>query len=105
MLATIPRAMTSRFKSAVLTRDSGKAKVRGNSHARAFTATTTEGGKLAGPPPAGLLFKPGQAFVEKTLTPLAHDLSGRIEALSDLLVRQALSGIQNDLRTNDVDIR
>jgi len=69
------------------------------------TATTTEGGKLAGPPPAGLLLQPYQAFVEKTLTPLAHDLSRSVEALSKLLVRQAFGGIQNDLCANDIDIR
>jgi hypothetical protein len=70
-----------------------------------LTATTTEGRKLAGPPPAGLFFEPREAFVEETLTPLAHDLPRSIESLSDLLVGQTLGGIKNDLCTDDVNIR
>ncbi len=89
----------------MLSRESGSPVWCGNSQARASTATTTEGGKLGGPPPAGLLLQPCQALVEKTLPPLAHDLSRSVEALSNFLVRQAFGGIQNDLCTNNIDIR
>ena len=45
MLATIPRSMTSRLRSARLKRDSGKPVSWGISHASALNATTTSGGR------------------------------------------------------------
>ena len=51
-LATIPARWASRTTSAVLSRDSGTPSVAGSSHARAFTWTTTAGGKSSGDPSA-----------------------------------------------------
>ncbi len=89
----------------MLRRERGSPVSYGSSHARAFTATTTEGGKLAGPTATGQLFEPGQALVEEAFAPLADDLPRGVEPLADLLVGESFSRIENDLGSDDINIR
>ena len=56
--ATRPCAKTARRSAVRDQRDSGTPQRCGNSHASAFTATTTPGGKAGWAPAAGLLGEP-----------------------------------------------
>ena len=91
--------------SARLRRENGRPRSAGISQARALTSTTTAGGKSARSSSPGSLAKPGEAFLEETLAPLGHDLTGQVQALADLLVAQTLSGKEDDLGAHDVAIR
>jgi hypothetical protein len=51
------------------------------------------------------LVQAAEALMEEALAPLAHDLAGSIEAMGDLIVAQALGGIEHDLGTDHVSIR
>jgi hypothetical protein len=76
----MPCAITSRRISAIENRDSGKPKRYGSSQARAFTWTTTLGGKAGQPPAARLFFKTWYPLQAKPFPPFAHDLPRDIEA-------------------------
>ena len=89
----------------MLKRDSGSPVSWGSSQARAFTATTTLGGKAGRSPDARPLFKADETFLEEPLAPLADDLPRGIEASADLIVAQAVGGIKGDLGANDIPIR
>jgi hypothetical protein len=66
---------------------------------------TTAGGKSRRPSAARSIGQAGTALVEKALAPLADYLSWSVEALSNLLVRQAFRGIENNLCAHNIDIR
>jgi hypothetical protein len=68
-------------------------------------ATTTLGGKAGCPPAAWLFVKPRKAVSEEAVSPLADDLSRRIEACGDLIVAQTGRGEQHDFRSDDISIR
>jgi len=97
--------MTSRLISAVLKRDRGRPISLGSSQARALTATTVSGGKDARSALSWKLFQAVKALLEEALTPLAHDLSGSIEAFGDLVIAQPLGGIQHDPGADHISIR
>jgi len=89
----------------MLKRERGRPSSLGSSQARAFTATTIPGGKDTRPALSWEFLQAAKALLEEALAPLAHDLAGSIEALSDLVVAQPLGGIQHDLGSDDITIR
>ena len=105
MLATIPRSMTSRLRSARLKRDSGKPVSWGISHASALTATTTSGGKSPGATWPGSVVEPGQAPFEEPFTPLADNLAWCVKAPTNLLVGEAIGSVEDDLGTQHIYVR
>lgn len=104
MEATRPRCSTSRLISATLNRDSGIPCCDGSSHARRLTSMATLGGKAGRTPAPRALFETSQAFLKEAFSPLADDLSRRIESLGDFIVRQPLGGIENDSGSHYVTI-
>jgi len=105
MCATKPRATTSRTKSWRLNRDKGKPVSAGNSQARAFTCTTTSGGKNGRAPASWFRLQTGQSLLEESLAPLADDLARDRKAGRNLVIALALSGQQNHLGAEDGIIR
>src|SRR2546426_9829605 len=105
MVATTPRVTTSRCNSRNDQRASGTPAVRGLSHARRLTSTTTLGGKAGCAPAAWLFVQAGQALVEEPLPPFADDLALETEARGDDVVAQAVGGQEDNLRANNVAIR
>jgi len=91
--------------SAVLNRERGRPRVTGNSQARAFTCTTSSGGKNPGSPGTRLLLKARQTILKEALAPLAHDLAPSGERGSDLIVASPLCCEQDHLRSQDFKIR
>jgi hypothetical protein len=89
----------------MLKRGSGSPVSWGSSQARAFTATTTLGGKAGRSPDARPLFEADETFLEEPLAPLADDLPRGIEATTDLIVAEAVGGIKGNLGADDVSIR
>jgi hypothetical protein len=79
--------------------------VQGNSQARAFTSTTVSGGKERGSSAAREFLEAREALLKEALPPFADDLSRGIESLGDLIVGEAGSGIEDDLRPDDISIR
>src|SRR5271169_83260 len=78
MVAASPLRCTSRAMSLQLTRDRGRPRVAGSSHATALTSTTTSGGKSSGATRARLLFQARQALLEEAFTPLAHHVAANV---------------------------
>ena len=105
MEATIPRRTASRAMSAELRRDRGKPSSAGSAHARALTSMTIRGGKGAGPPAPRTIAQTVESLMEEAFWPLADDLTGEIQSPSDLVVRDALSGKQDDPGPDDITIR
>jgi hypothetical protein len=103
--ATSPRRITSCLISLMLKRESGSPGSLGSSQARAFTATTIPGGKDTGPALPRPFLQAGDPLLEEAPPPLAHDLAGYVQALGDLVVTQALGGVQYDLGSDHVTIR
>jgi hypothetical protein len=66
---------------------------------------TTLGGKPARSPAPWQILETGQALFEKTLPPLADNLSWHLQLLADLLVFEALGGKQNGLGSDHNIIR
>jgi len=66
---------------------------------------TISGGKSAGSAAPWPFLKPGQAFLKEAFSPLGDDLPWQVEALSDLLVGEALCGKEDDLGAHDFAIR
>jgi hypothetical protein len=91
--------------SAVLILERGSPSFSGNSQARAFTSTTTSGGKSPGPPRSRTVLQPLEALPEEALSPLAHHLPPRVEASSDLVVGKSLAGEKDHLGTLYFKIR
>src|SRR5437879_5629892 len=102
IVATTPRVTTSRCTSRNDQRASGTPAVRGLSHARRLTSTTTLGGKAGFAPAAWLFVQARQALVEEPLSPFADDLTLQTEARRDEVVPQAGGGQEDNLRANDV---
>src|SRR6266542_3223051 len=102
IVATTPRVTTSRCNSRNDQRASGTPAVRGLSHARRLTSTTTLGGKAGLAPASWLFVQASQALVEEPLPPLADDLTLETEARRDEVVAQAVGSQEDDLRANDV---
>jgi hypothetical protein len=90
MVATSPRASTSRRNSENDQRASGTPASIGRSQAMRFTSTTTSGGKAGRPPASWFFVEAGQAVLEEALAPLADDLSRGIQAGRDGLVGERL---------------
>lgn len=68
-------------------------------------ATMTLGGKAGWTPAPWLLLEAGQTLLEEPLAPLADDLPRHVEACSNLVVRQSIGRVEDDLCTNYVSIR
>src|SRR5450756_2297688 len=103
--ATMPCSVTSRHTSEVLKRDSGTPRVRGNSQAKAFTATTTAGGEKRGATAPRSIPEPGEPLLKETLAPFAHHLARHVQPAGDLLVGQPLGSHQHNLGSNHFAIR
>ena len=102
---TIPWAITSRRILARESRESGSPRRCGSSQARAFTCTTTLGGKEGGTAAPRLLLQAGQSHQGKSFAPLAHDLARRVQACGDHIVGHVLRGQEHDFSSNDIAIR
>jgi len=105
MVATRPRANTSRRSSENDQRASGTPASIGRSQAMRFTSTTTSGGKAGRSPASRFLVETGQAVLEEALAPLADDLPRGIQAGGDDIVRERVGGEQDQFRADDVTIR
>src|SRR5512134_291853 len=103
--AISPCASTSWRMSSTENRDRGNPKRCGNSQARALTWTTRLGGKAGFAPASGLPLEAGEARQGEPLTPLADDLTRRIEARSDEVIGKAISRHENDSGADNVTIR
>jgi hypothetical protein len=103
--AVMPWSITRRASSRVLYRDKGTRLLLGNSHARAFTATTTRGGKTGRSPGACFIEQPGQAFFVKAFSPLTDNRTWQIEARCDLLILESFGRVQDNLGSNHFEIR
>ena len=105
MLATSPERCACRATSATLSRDSGRPKVVGRSHASALISTVSSGGKDPGASRASPLFEARQSFLEEALAPLADHLASRVQPRGDLVVVHATRGHQDHLGSNNLEIR
>src|SRR3954465_11552199 len=105
ILATKPRRMTSFTKSCRVKRERGWPLSLGSSQAMALTCITSSGGKTGRAPRTRQVFQAFQAFLEKSLSPFAHDLARQGNAQGDLIIAQPLRRHQNDLGPHDVKVR
>ena len=105
ILATRPRATTSRRNSETDHLASGTPASVGSSQAIRFTSTTTPGGKAGCSPASQLLIEAGEALLEEALAPLADDLPWGIQPRGNDIVGQSLCGEQDELGANDISIR
>jgi hypothetical protein len=105
IVATSPRASTSRCNSVNDQRASGTPASIGRSQAIRFTSTTTLGGKAGWAPAARLLIEAREAVLEETMPPFTNDLAGRIQPGADLVIAEAGGGEEHDLGTDDITIR
>src|SRR5262245_19284620 len=105
MRATSPRCSTWRLTSPTLSRDSGTPSTEGSSHASALTSTVSSGGKGPGASWAGHFFESRQSSPEEALAALADHLTARVQSSGDLVIAQTLSGQQDHLGSNDLEIR
>jgi hypothetical protein len=100
-----PKRCACRATSATLSRESGKPKVAGNSHASALISTVSVGGKSPRASRAGSLLEARQSILEETLAPLADHLAPRVQARGNLVVVHALGCHQDHLGSNNLEIR
>src|ERR1035437_2297941 len=105
MCATRPERCACRATSATLSRDSGKPKVAGNSHASALISTVSSGGKDPRASRAGSFFEARHSLIEEAFTPLTDHLAPRLQANGDLVVIHAVGGHQDHLGSNHFEIR
>src|SRR5260370_8997901 len=84
--ATMPDRCASRTISAVLSRESGRPRVTGSSHASALICTTSSGGKSPGPTRAWAFLKAGHALLEESLAPQTDDIPSDGEGPCDLTI-------------------
>ena len=77
----------------------------GSSHANALTSATCAGGKTPRATRPRSLLKTLHALLAETSSPIRHGLAGDIEPLSDLLIRGAISRVQDRLRANHIPER
>jgi hypothetical protein len=85
--------------------DNGKPWRWGNSQARALTWTTRLGGKAGLAPASRERLKAGEAGQSESLAPLAYDLSRRIEAGGDEVIRETLGRHEDNPSADNVTIR
>jgi hypothetical protein len=78
--------------------------VAGISHAIAFTSTTSCGGKTSGASAAWLVGESFEAVQVEAFSPIAHNLPGHFELLTDYLILKSLCGEQNELGANDFSV-
>jgi hypothetical protein len=64
-----------------------------------------EGGKAGRSPDPLAFLEAGYAFFEESLAPLRDDLSGRVDAGSNLIVVEAIGCIQDNLGADYISIR
>jgi len=105
MLATKPERCACRATSATLSRDSGKPKVVGRSHASALISIVSSGGKDPRASRAGSLFETRQSLLEEALAPLADHLASGVQPCGDLVVVHTVGSHQDHLGSNDLEIR
>jgi len=91
--------------SATLSRDNGKPKVAGNSHASALISIVSSGGKDPGASRAGSLFEARQSLLEEALAPLADHLASSVQSRGDLIVAHAIGSHQDHLGSDNLEIR
>ncbi len=77
----------------------------GNSHANAFTATTTSGGKTCGSTASGTFLKADKALFIEALSPLGDNLPTGIQTRGNLVIVEPFSSHEDDLGPNDFTIR
>jgi hypothetical protein len=77
----------------------------GRSQAMRFTSTTTLGGKAGWAPATRLHVKTREAVAEKAMSPLADDLSWRVQARADRIVAQPGCGEEHNLGADNITIR
>jgi hypothetical protein len=105
MRATRPERCACCATSATLSRDKGKPKVAGNSHASALISTVSSGGKDPRASRAHSFLKTRQSFLEEALAPLADYLASRVQAHGDLVVVHTVGGHQDHPGSNNLKIR
>ena len=105
MVATTPRARTSRCNSGSDQRATGTPASRGHSHAIRFTSTITLGGKAGWTPAPRFLVEAPEAVLKEAVAPLADDLSWRIQARPDLVVAEARGCKEHDFGADNLAIR
>src|ERR1700720_1468962 len=88
--STIPRLITSRFRSGPDHFERGTPVVLGSSQASAFTCATTLGGKAGRSPAPITVGETFDAAVKKSLPPATHNLTGRSTPLSNLFIAQSV---------------
>src|SRR5258708_16022263 len=84
--ATMPDRCASRTISAVLSRESGRPRVAGSSHASAFILTARSWGKIPAPTRAWAFLKAGHALLEESLAPETDDITSDGEGRSGVLI-------------------
>src|SRR5437667_9646045 len=94
--AVMPCAITSRRMSDRENLDKGNPRRTGSSQARAFTSTTTLGGKAGRATTSGLFIEPGQSEFGEPLSPLTDNLPWQVESRRDNVISETLCSIQND---------
>ncbi len=102
--ATMPDRCASRTISAVLSRESGRPRVAGSSHASALIWTTSSGGKSPGPTRAWAFLKAGHALLEESLAPETDDITSDGEGRCDLLIGATLRRQQDHARSHHLNI-
>jgi hypothetical protein len=103
--ATKPLPITSAASSSALQRESGTPVRLGNSHARAFTCTTTSGGKNPGAAGSGAFLQSGESFFKEAFAPKAHHIPAGVDVLGNLIIAPPIGGEQHDPGTHDLKIR
>src|ERR687892_723987 len=104
-VATMPERCASRTISAELKRESGTPSVTGNSHAMAFTCTTTSGGKNRGAARPGSLLQSWQSLMEEPLAPETDHIASDVQGCADFIIGSSLCSQQNHLGAQDLEIR
>src|ERR1700674_2062981 len=102
--ATMPDRCASRTISAVLSRESGRPRIAGSSHASALIWTTSCGGKSPGPTRAWAFLKTGHALLEESLAPETDDITSDGEGGCDLIIGATLRRQQDHARSHDLKI-
>jgi hypothetical protein len=100
--ATKPWSMASRRNSLSDQCANGNPRRAGSSQASALISTMTLGGKARRSPAARSFFEPGQALKVETSTPLANDLTRRIEPRRDCVIGHSLACQQNNLGSDNI---
>lgn len=88
MRATRSERWACRATSATLSRDGGKPKVAGNSHASALISTVSSGGKAPRASRACSLTGTRQSLLEEALAPLADRHSGQAALICFVVIVQ-----------------